>query len=233
MIEPPRQLSLDLPHGTAVGRADFLVSDSNAAALAWIERWPDWPARGLVLYGPAGSGKSHLAALWCARAAAVLTGGAGLLPDMPATTAGNIAVDDAEDAPEPALLHLYNAVVERGDAVLIVAREPPAAWPIGLPDLASRLRALPAAGIAAPDDALLAAVLVKHFADRQVRVAPGLIAYLVPRMERSFAAAAALVERLDRFAFGRGGPITVPLARRLLAGSWENRTISRGRAISR
>jgi len=211
------QLSLDWPHRSASGRADFLISESNRAALEWVERWPDWPARGLALYGPPGSGKTHLAQLWCDRAAAVLIDGGGLTDDAPAQAAGNVAIDDAERAPEVALLHLYNACIEGGGAVLIVARQAPASWPIALADLASRLRALPAAGIVAPDDALLAAVLVKHFADRQLRVAPEVIAYLLRRMERSFAAAAALTTRLDRLALGEGGAVTIPLARRALA----------------
>ena len=111
-----------------------------------------------------------------------------------------VAVDDAERAAEPALLHLFNCCRESGAGLLIVAREAPAIWGIALPDLASRLRAADTVGIGVPDDSLLAAVLVKHFADRQLRVAPELVGYLVPRMERSFAAAAALAERLDRLA---------------------------------
>src|SRR5260370_27377545 len=128
-----------------------------------------------------------------------------------------VAVDDAERAPERALLHLYNCCSEASASLLVVAREAPASWPIALPDLASRLRALPAVGIAMPDDALLGAVLIKHFADRQVRVAPPVIAFLVRRMERSFAAAAILAERRDRMALGAGGPIGLALARRALA----------------
>lgn len=205
----------DLP--TATGRADFLVSDANRAALERIERWPLWPAKGLALYGPSGSGKTHLANLWRERAGARLIEGAAVSAEAAAGIACPVAVDDAERAPEMALLHLYNAAVERGFGVLIVAAKAPAARPIALPDLASRLRALPAVGIAAPDDALLAAVLVKHFADRQLRVAPEVITFLLPRMERSFAAAADLAARLDRLALSRGGAITVPLARQVFA----------------
>lgn len=212
------QLTLDWPAlPTATGRADFLASDCNRAALEQIERWPDWPVKGLALYGPPGSGKTHLAHLWHERAGARLIDGAAVTPDTAADIAGPVAIDDAERAPEAALLHLYNAAIERGFGVLVVAARAPASWPIALPDLASRLRSLPVAEIAAPDDGLIAAVLVKHFADRQLRVEPGVIAFLVPRMERSFAAAARLAEGLDRLALIRGGPITVPLARQLLA----------------
>lgn len=215
----PGQLAIDLPYGTAFGRADFLVSDCNAAAFGWIERWPDWPGTALVLYGPACCGKSHLARLWCERTGGVLLRGADLTAASPNRLAASpaVALDDADAGPEEALLHLYNCCAESGAALLLTARSAPAAWPIGLPDLASRLRAAPAVGIAPPDDALLGAVLVKHFADRQVRVSPEVIGYLVRRMERSFAAAAALAERLDRLALSAGRAVTVALARQALA----------------
>jgi chromosomal replication initiation ATPase DnaA len=213
------QLAIDLPHRPALGRADFLVSECNAAALHWIERWPQWPQRALVLHGPAGSGKSHLAELWRERSGGVLIAGEGLSKFDPNELAGHraVALDDVQRAPERALLHLYNCVVEAGGSLLVVAREAPASWPIALPDLASRLRAAPSVAIAPPDDRLLAAVLVKLFADRQVRVAPGVIGFLVRRMERSFAAAGALAEGLDRRALGAGRPIGIALARRVLA----------------
>ena len=213
------QLAIDLPHRPAFGRADFLVSECNAAALGWIERWPQWPAPALVLHGPAGSGKSHLAHLWRERTGGTLIRGEGLSPLVPNELARSraVALDDAEDAPEEALLHLYNCCGESCASLLIVAREAPASWPVALPDLASRLRAAPSVSIALPDDALLAAVLVKHFADRQVRVSPGTIAFLVRRMERSFAAAGALAARLDRLALSAGRPIGLALARLALA----------------
>jgi chromosomal replication initiation ATPase DnaA len=214
-----RQLAIDLPHCTAFGRADFVVSECNAVARGWIERWPQWPASALVLHGPKGSGKSHLAHLWRERSGGVLIRGDEVSQREPDELARcrAVALDDAEGAPEEALLHLYNCCTEAGASLLVVAREAPISWPIALPDLASRLRAVPSVSIALPDDALLAAVLVKHFADRQVRVAPAVIAFLVRRMERSFAACGALAARLDRLALGAGRPISIPLARVALA----------------
>jgi chromosomal replication initiation ATPase DnaA len=216
-----RQLAIELPVRPALGRADFLVSDCNSAALAWIERWPDWPERRLVLHGPQRCGKSHLAQLWCAESGGRLIAGTALVQHAPPFGTGAvppaIVVDDAEAAPEEALLHLYNSCAEAGIGLLVVSREAPASWPIALPDLASRLRAMLAIGIDPPDDALLGAVLVKHFADRQLRVAPAAIGYLIPRMERSFAMAATLAARLDELALATGRPIGLPLARRALA----------------
>lgn len=214
-----RQLAIDLPHRPALGRADFLVSASNAEALGWIERWPTWPGGALALYGPPRSGKSHLLQLWRERAGGVLVTGdplSGFAPDRLARQ-GAVAVDEAERAPERALLHLCNCCREAGAGLLVVARQAPASWQLALPDLASRLRAMPAVAIAPPDDALLAAVLVKHFADRQVRVEPRVVAFLLRRMERSFAAAALVAERLDRMTLGSGRPIGLAQARQVLA----------------
>jgi chromosomal replication initiation ATPase DnaA len=210
-----KQQALDLPVEPRYGRADFLVSDSNRAAFEWVERWPDWPTHALVLYGPPGSGKTHLAQLWRERAGATLIAGDALTrPDEPS---GAVALDNAERAAERPLLHLYNLCREQKRGLLLTMAAPPAALPIALADLASRLRSLPAAGIAPPDDELLAAVLLKHFADRGIKVAPGLVAYLVPRIERSFAGAASLAAALDRRALAAGKPVTVKLARTMLA----------------
>jgi chromosomal replication initiation ATPase DnaA len=217
MTQGSTQEIFELPPRRAYGRGDFLVSDCNRAALGWIDRWPDWPMPALALHGPEGSGKTHLAHLWCERSGAVLIAGGSLAALDPGGIAGAAAVDDADHADERPLLHLYNICAERRTGLLLVMRRPPAALDIALPDLGSRLRALPVVGIERPDDALLGALLVKQFADRQLRVAPGLIAYLLPRMERSFAAAAALADRLDRAALRAGQPVTVRLARAILA----------------
>lgn len=217
-----RQLTIELPRRVAFGRADFYIADSNRAAVGWIERWPDWPASALVLSGPSGCGKTHLLHLWCERAGAAPVAGRDLdeaaLPRL-LGGAARLAVDDAEQASEQLLLHVYNACAERGGSLLLSARPDPGQWAVALPDLRSRLRAAAAVSIGMPDDALLAAVLVKHFADRQLRVAPAVIGYLASRSERSFAAAADLAERLDRMALSAGRPVTLPLARRLLAQS--------------
>jgi chromosomal replication initiation ATPase DnaA len=221
MNDPSRQLAIDLSSRPAFGRADFLVSECNRAALVFIDRWPDWPGRRLLLYGPQGSGKSHLARLWCAESGARYIAGGDLgsaeLPLANGASPSAMVVDDAEAASERSLLHLYNSCAEAGTTLLVVNRNAPAAWSIALPDLASRLRAMPAVGIDMPDDALLAAVLVKHFADRQLRVAPSVIGYLVPRMERSFAMAASMAARLDELALAGGRSIGLALARQALA----------------
>ena len=214
-----QQLAIDLPYRPALGRADFLVSDCNAAALQRIEGWPDWPGRALVLYGPPDSGKSHLTHLWGELCGGRLIAGGALAEHDPSALAAGraVAVDDAERAAEHSLLHLFNCCCESGAGLLIVARQPPAVWPIALPDLASRLRAAESVGIGAPDDALLAAVLVKHLSDRRLPVKPGVVAYLVPRMERSFAAAADLAATLDQLALSAHRPVGLALARQALA----------------
>ena len=215
------QLTFDLPRRISLGRCDFLVSDSNAAAIGWIDRWPDWPAAPLVLHGPSGCGKTHLAHLWSERASAVVVAGGTLDEKKVAQLVGDgrhrIAVDGADHAQESALLHLYNCCVEARGSLLVTARLAPGFWAIALNDLGSRLRAALAVGIRQPDDALLGALLVKQFADRQLRVAPVVVAFLIRHMERSFAAAADLAARLDRLSLRESRAITVALARTLLA----------------
>jgi chromosomal replication initiation ATPase DnaA len=215
------QLTFELPRRTAFGRADFLVSACNASAVGWIDRWPDWPGGAVLIQGEAGCGKTHLVHLWCERASAVSISGEDLDDEMVARLLNQgqhrIAIDGADRAAQRHLLHLYNWCLESGGSVLITACRRPAFWAT-LPDLGSRLRAALSTEIGPPDDALLAAVLVKHFADRQVRVAPEVVLFLVAQIERSFAAAAAVAELLDAVSLRDGRAITVPLVREVLAG---------------
>ena len=206
----PRQLALALPHTESFAREDFLAGDSNAAALALIERWPDWPDRALAVSGPEGSGKSHLAAIWAERSGArrIAARALGEVDPLAALATGALVVEDAS-APldERALFHLLNLVREEDAFLLLTARAAPASWPVALPDLASRLRAMPVVTLSAPDDALLRAVLVKLFADRQLDVGERLIGYLSKRIERSFAAARETVALIDREALRQQRPV--------------------------
>jgi len=222
---PARQLVLDLPHRPALGRGDFLVAAGNEAAVAWIDRWPDWPAPGLALYGPAGSGKTHLAAVWQARSGATPLTADMLTAARPAAGWGaspRWVLEDGEAAlagraAEEALFHLYNRLTAGGGHILLTGRLPPARWPVGLRDLGSRLAALPSVEIKPPDDKMLTALFRKLFRDRQLDVPGELILYLVQRIERSCAAVAAAVETLDRASLARRRPVTLPLAREALA----------------
>jgi chromosomal replication initiation ATPase DnaA len=209
------QLALTLEHAARFGREDFLEGPSNAAALALVERWPDWPDRIVALIGPEGAGKSHLAAIWAANAKARIVAASALAePDLPQFVAGALVVEDLAPGnfDERVLFHLLNLARQDGAFVLLTARTPPAGWPIAVKDLASRLRALPVVALAPPDDALLRAVIVKLFTDRQVGVDESLVSYVATRIERSFAAARAAVAALDREALRRQRPITRALA---------------------
>ncbi|NKB48567.1 MAG: DNA replication protein [Alphaproteobacteria bacterium] len=218
------QLVLDLGHRPALGRADFLVSQCNADAVAWVDRWPDWPSPGLVIWGPAASGKSHLGQVWRARVGAPMITPADLDQREPPELAGEhgtVYFDGADtiaDNPERerVALHLYNLVAERDGQILFSARTPPGRWSIALADLRSRLNALPAATIAPPDDPVLGAVLLKLFADRQLNVGIEIIQFAIARMERSFEAAERLVAAVDIAALASQRRVTVPLLRDVL-----------------
>jgi chromosomal replication initiation ATPase DnaA len=218
-VDVPRQLTLALSHGESFAREDFLSGSSNEGALAMIERWPDWPDRVLALAGPERSGKSHLAAIWAEMSGARFLAGRALgTGDLPAALAtGALVVEDVEAGfDERALFHLINLVRQEEAFLLITGRTAPATWSVALPDLGSRLRAVPVVTLEPPDDALLRALLVKLFADRQVRVDESLIAYLATRIERSFSAAQAIVETLDREALRLQRPVTRALAAEVL-----------------
>ncbi len=218
------QLVLDLPHRPAWGRDVFFEAPANRAALAFIERWPDWPQSAVVIVGPAGAGKTHLAAVWRQRAQARRLQAADLAA-LPGEGVGEpLLCDDVErmlahagPAGEEALFHLLNRLWHRRGALLMTARRPPARWSLHLRDLASRLNALPVIEILPPDDSLLAVVMVKQLRDRQLEIEPAVVGYVLARIERSFAAVAKVVEELDRLALAEKRRITVPLARCVLA----------------
>lgn len=218
------QLTFDLPRRTALGREDFFVSAANETALASLDNWRNWPVPRLALAGPQGSGKSHLARVWAAESGALVVDFFRLAeleaqgPDRDRP----LVIEDADrvsalDAPERAeaeraLFHLHNLLGEHHTPLLLTGVGAPAHWAVDLPDLASRLAAIPVARIVPPDPALLEAILVKLFTDRQLAVTPDLIAYLLVRIERSAAAAERVVAALDRAAMRERRAITRPFA---------------------
>jgi len=203
----PRQLALALDHAESFAREDFLSGGGNAAALALIDSWPDWPSRAVALIGPEGSGKTHLATIWAAAAGARVVSGKQIgaldVPGMLAT--GALVIEDA-GAPtdERALFHVLNLAREEQAFLLLTARIAPSAWQISTPDVVSRLREMPTALLQAPDDAMLRGVMVKLAADRQIVLDDSVISYLTSRIERSFAAARAAVVALDQEALRQG-----------------------------
>jgi chromosomal replication initiation ATPase DnaA len=213
-----RQIPLDLAYPPALGAKDFVVGAANRDAFAWIERWPEWPGNALALFGPAGSGKTHLAELWRARSGALILDAPPHEDNFPDSA---LILEAPSRWPEVALLHLLNRQREAGNFLLVLDREAPARWAVGLPDLASRLAAMPAIGLAAPDDELLVAVMAKHFADRNQSVGDEALRYLAQRIERSFAAAAQIVATIDRRALAQNRRVTLALIREALAAAEE------------
>jgi chromosomal replication initiation ATPase DnaA len=216
----PHQLAFVLPHAESLTRDNFLAGPANQAALALIDAWPEWPSGIMMLVGPQGSGKSHLAAIWAEQAGARSTSAHALTPAaVPGALAtGALAVEDlrAADVDERALFHLLNLAREESAYVLITARLVPSAMEVELRDLRSRLRALPSVSLLPPDDQLLRALIVKFCADRQLSVDEAVVGYLATRIERSYAAARGAVELLDREALRQGRPVTRALAAELL-----------------
>lgn len=216
----PRQLTLDLPVEPRYGREDFLVSPSNMQAWSTFENWPGWPDRVLLLLGPTGAGKSHLAAIWAARTGArVLNASALPLADLPGLVRSRaILVEDADVAAgvETEFFHLLNLVRNSTTYLVVTARQWPDSWGLATADLLSRLRLAPAVEIGEPDDALVRAVLVKLFVDRQLVVDTSVVEYLALRIERSLDAARSVVEALDREALAQGRAITRLIAAEVL-----------------
>lgn len=216
-----RQLVLDLPHRPATGRDDFLVTPANAAAVAMIDSYPDWPGPVAALVGEPGSGKSHLLEVWREVSAAplIVAGDLGQRSPEALLAAGALAIDDApgEALDERALFHLINMARQSGSHILIATTSDPASWAVRLPDLASRLKAVTVARLAAPDDALLRGVLVKLFADRQLLIDESILSYVLVRMPRSLEMARRLVADIDRQALEERAPVTRPLVARVLA----------------
>ncbi len=210
----PQQLTLDLAYRPALGMADFVIAPGNRDAVAWVDRWPDWPSHALAIHGPKGSGKTHLAHVWQARSQALFLDAP---PAVDAPLPAAIVLDAPHGWPEAALLHLYNRVREASGHLLIVSEAPPARWPVALPDLASRLASIPAVALAAPDDDLLVAVMAKQFADRGLEVNEDVLRYVASRVERSFAAAAEVVAQIDRAALAQQRKVTLALARECVA----------------
>lgn len=215
-----RQLTLDLPHAESFRRDDFLESSSNRDALALVDRWPEWPNRVAAIVGPPGSGKSHLAAIWAERTGARIVAANALasadVPAQLATTA--LVVEDVgpDRIDEAALFHLFNLAREDEAYLLLTASQRIDDGGFALPDLVSRLRAIPSVTLAPPDDALLSAVLIKLFSDRQLAVGEGVITYLLSRMERSFASARELVAKLDSASLSLGRAVSRQLASEIL-----------------
>ncbi|HRE60510.1 MAG TPA: DnaA/Hda family protein [Micropepsaceae bacterium] len=217
-----------LPFGLAarpaMGRSDFFASHSNALALALIDQWPQWTPPVCVIAGPQGSGKSHLVHVWQSRSGAEVLAADDLARiNLDRLGAAPLAIEDLDaalrDGLEPSVVfHLHNRIIASGQTLLVTARMAPQRWQITLPDLATRMRGALFAEIAPPDDALLAAVLLKHFADRQVRIAENLVPWLIKRLERSLAAAASTAAILDEAALAAKKPITIALAREILGG---------------
>jgi len=225
MREAPKQLAFDLPVDPRFGREDFLVSPSNEQAYGLIEKWPDWPDTILMLRGPAGSGKSHLASIWAEAAHAWTIDAAEVTQDKVPhlVSSGALAIEDMDRATrdEAALFHLLNLARERKAYLLLTCETQPDRWGLRTPDLLSRLRLAPSVSLDAPDDALLKAVLVKLFVDRQLVVDTSVVDYIALRIERSLAKASELVTLLDKEALSRGRRVSRAIAAEILGATQE------------
>jgi chromosomal replication initiation ATPase DnaA len=223
MTSVPGQLTLDLQHRPALGAEDFLISRSNQAAADIIDRWPDWPHWAVVVVAPPGAGKTHLANVWRLKSVAARFAASALSEADVGGAPGALLIEDlhAGIGDQRALFHLLNLVREHKLSMLLTSRSAPGELDVGLPDLRSRLRALPLVTISPPDETLLKAVLVKHFADRQLTVEPHVINYIALHMEQSMEAAAAIVAAIDKQAMAAHRKVTRALAAEILAQQQE------------
>lgn len=211
------QLTFDLPSETARGQRDFFVSESNDVAVEAVQSWTDWPQGKMILMGPEGSGKTHLAHIWAAMTGAVIVSAGDVLGLVSELAKAPVVVEDVDEiagdeAAEEALFHLHNLCLSEGQALLMTSAEAPARLDLSLPDLKSRMQGSALVQLSGPDEALLTALLAKQFSDRQLTPEPEVLRYLVLRMERSFTAAGRLVQALDKAALSEKRPITKPLA---------------------
>jgi chromosomal replication initiation ATPase DnaA len=212
------QLVLDLPHRESWDEADFFITTGNGHAFRLVAAWPGWQAPAAIVFGPPRSGKTHLARIWQSRSGAHFLEASKLEGHLWQEPYTPLVIENADSEAfcETALFHHLNLAREHGSSILLTAQMPPGQWPLALPDLRSRIRSYPAAGIERPDEEHLAALLVKHFSDRQIEVAPGVISYLVARMERSMAAAQRLTAHIDKLALSEHRKVTRALAAEVL-----------------
>ncbi len=220
------QIPFEFEHRPALGGDDFFVAPSNQAVVQWIDEWPHWPSPALVIFGPSGAGKTHLANVFAERTDAKFLDKARFSTEEIPYLLNESKCFVVDDMPtgfeEEALLHLYNSVKDLGGYLLITGKSPPVKWSIKLMDLASRLNAAAAVEIGHPEDELIQSILVKLFSDRQLLVGREVVTYILPRVERSIAAVRHLVEALDKAALSQSRNITLPLVREVMAALTEN-----------
>lgn len=220
------QLVFDLPHVPSWDEADFFITSRNESALALIARWPDWHSPAAIVFGPPQSGKTYLAKIWQNRSKAQFLEAPALAFHLWSEPFAPLVVEDIDTSSfdETALFHHLNLAREHGSTMLLTAQTPPGQWNLTLPDLRSRIRSYPAMEIQPPDEEHLAALLVKHFSDRQIEVAPDVISYLMARMERSMAAAQQVAAHIDRLALAERRKITRAFAAKVFKelGTEEN-----------
>lgn len=222
MISKPGQIPLDLGHRAAFEREDLWVSTANAGAVGWLDKYPDWGAPALIVYGPSASGKTHLAKVWQKK-----TGAPAMTPENAetlcavSTPPSLLLLDDAEsligdECAEKFLFHAYNSAKEKGGGLLLTAERAPKEWGFVLADLKSRLLAAPAVAISPPDEQLMSIVLVKLFSDRQIFVPQEVVQFITSRIERSFKALSDTVDAIDKQALAEKRAVTIPLVREIL-----------------